>query len=395
MNLYKSKDIKKKQHQLHIIFSFCMLIIMYGYIFLTNYKVNNIVSVNDKFRTSVFLISIIFAIIFICKMLFRIKCLVIDLVILLYTIYSIFLLWIGDSYSTDNLILIIYLPLMYYCGRFVYHKIYNYKYMIELVNYIILICFVSNFIINRVMGGTVGLVNTIYYQLCILPQNLRAESKFIRTSSVILVTFCVFFSGKRTAFLIWTVCMIYFLVLLFSAYKRTIQEKFFVIIAIGIILLISILILDSYISNNYNMSVIERMFQLSSDGGSGRDRLLGIVINELKNNSFIEMLFGHNMKSTALFADGIGAHNDFVELFYRGGIIGILFVILILKKISFFILKTKEVNLKYYGSLICEIVIFFLLMMFSQIVFLASYNCFFAFELAMCIEIVCNNLKLN
>ena len=133
---------------------------------------------------------------------------------------------------------------------------------------------------------------------------------------------------------------------------------------------------------------------LNDDGGSGRDEIAKVIFQELKKNSAEQHIFGHFMQSTALIPGIVGSHNDFLEVYYRSGIIGIILVAIIFIQIIKNIKIIKRINYKLYCSFICELLILFTLMMFSQSVFIAAYNCIFAFEYAYCVEIARKEKKL-
>ena len=375
-----------------------LIVILYSYILITNLKINNIIVDEDnKIKISIFILFIIFSLIYIFSKIVSRHFFILDFLIIIYIIYEFFLLFIGNiTYiHKENIFPILYFSIMFLAGRFVFSKIVFNEQILETINFILLLIFSSCFIFNKVIGGMIGGVNTIYYQLCILPACIRSKLKIVRYLSIVISTFCVFFSSKRVAFLIWIIIIMSFLFIIFDFKKRSLRNKFFISIFCIIFLFISIFFMDTYMSLKYGISVFGRLVQLVSDGGSGRSELLELFFDELKNNTFLQILFGHNMVSTVTFTDGIGVHNDFIEIFYRCGLFGLILMLGIIKKVIKYILKIKIINYRYYCCFLCEFIMIALFMLFSQIIYITSYNCIFAFEIALLVSINRGEIILN
>ena len=375
-----------KNEKINII-SYFLFISLYAYLILTNIKVNSFFYVDNKIRENLLIIMLICGFIYIGKNILNRKYLKNELFIFIYTVYITTLLLIGPADFSENILLILYLPVMYYAARFVYEKIYCKNIKFDILAYIILLIFMVTYVFCRIIQAKVSLTNTIYYQLCMMPLLLRSNSKFIRNSSFIMITAFIFFSGKRVAFIAWFICSLYLLIKSAPKFKKNKQSKF-IYIAIGISLIFLIILgTNYYISRNFGVSIIERMMMLNDDGGSGRDEIAKVILQELKGNSMEQHIFGHFMQSTALIPGIVGSHNDFLEIYYRSGIIGITLIVLIFIQIIKNIKITKKINYKLYCSFMCELLILLTLMMFSQSVFVATYNCIFAFEYAYCVEV--------
>lgn len=386
INLNKSKNIRVKD--------LLLIIILYSYILLTNIKINNmILKVDNNIRILSFILIIYFSLNYIFSRIFSRYYLKLELLVIFYTIYEVFLLVIGNKVYTskEEIFYILYFPIMFLAGRFVFFKVVFNEKILEVMSFILLLIFSSCFIFNKVIYGFVGGVNTIYYQICILPICIRSKSKVFRYMSILISTFCIFFSGKRTAFLMWGVIILLFLFINFDFKKYSWNKKIFIFIFI----LINIFFIDRYITLKYGVSVFKRLLQLTSDGGSGRSDLLKLFFYDLKQSTFFEILFGHNMMSTASFTDGIGVHNDFLEVFYRCGLIGLMIIFEIMRRVFKYILKTKAISYRYYYCFLCEFIIIILFMLFSQIIYLTSYNCIFLFEIALLISINKGETILN
>lgn len=382
---------EKKVGLLNIVY----IVVMYSYILLTNLKINMIIDVNDRVRTAIFLIIILFAFFHIFKMITSRKALVLDIIVVLYSSYTVVLLDIGNSSFFENLIPITYLPIMYLAGRYVFSKMVFNERVLEIACFVLLLVFSGCFIFNRVIIGMMSSANTIYYQLCILPSCIRSKCKPIRFLSLIIATFCVFFSEKRTAFIIWAVIVVLFLFMVFDLKNQSPINKIIICIFCVAFLVCSVFLVDSYISSKFGMSIISRLTQIGADGGSGRSDLLRMVFSELKNNSFLDTLFGHNMIPTATFADGMGAHNDFVEIYYRCGLLGSVLIFFIGARLLKYIRSISQKSYRYYCCFLCEFAMLIIFMLFSQIIFIASYNCLLAFEMALLVNVCRGDVIVN
>lgn len=72
----------------------------------------------------------------------------------------------------------------------------------------------------------------------------------------------------------------------------------------------------------------------SSNIGSARQLIWSSLISDWSNNGWFSQIFGNGFESTTYFTKKVfgknyHAHNDFVEIFYNFGIIGIIFFVLI------------------------------------------------------------------
>ena len=92
---------------------------------------------------------------------------------------------------------------------------------------------------------------------------------------------------------------------------------------IGIYLLITLM--NLFISQN-DLSILERLGNIQDDGGSGRDFVWAHTWRMITEESnVLSLLFGHGFN--AVYSDSmleLSAHNDFLEIIYDYGFIGLL-----------------------------------------------------------------------
>ncbi len=170
-----------------------------------------------------------------------------------------------------------------------------------------------------------GAVADAYYILGMFPLILAYTSKKWIMLPIVVCSVTVAFSGKRAGLLALAVILsIYF----FTAISKTNMHLLkriglFVVIAIAVIALYNLLL---YVDSAYNMRLFERMESLSSDGGSGRDRIWARTISSLREFNVLELLTGKGKGSVREIV-GIQAHNDFLSVMHEHGIFSMLFYI--------------------------------------------------------------------
>lgn len=78
------------------------------------------------------------------------------------------------------------------------------------------------------------------------------------------------------------------------------------------------------------INVIQRFRELATDGGSGRTFIWATVYNAFTNSTTSQHFLGHGIdavsRTVTIYVDtSIGAHNDFIEILFDYGYVGILF----------------------------------------------------------------------
>lgn len=182
------------------------------------------------------------------------------------------------------------------------------------------------------MGSIVGfrlgvirysMVADSYYVLCMLPLLLMYEPK---KSIKLLGTFCtgviVAFSLKRVGLIAFV--MLLLLYYLFEEDRNDVKKKVTTIFKIA--LLFAVLYAGYlYLAKRYNLNLLERMANLSEDGGSGRDFFYKTIIESYINSDLKSQIFGHGRDtlSNILIRNTVhsSAHDDFLEILYNYGLV--------------------------------------------------------------------------
>lgn len=207
-----------------------------------------------------------------------------------------------------------------------------------LVNYSILI--------QMVNSGQTALLGTSYILLYPLPLALCLKNKFWKWLCVIIGAIVVMSSMKRGGVLGFAIAMlIYYFVQ--NLYRH--RSKHFVQIIIATIfsvgLLVSAFITYDNVMNNGHIQ--KRLNNISRDEGSGRGEVIEYMFNNIPNIPTDKLIFGYGYLGSVKFSPlHLSAHNDFLEVLYDYGLIGlavyIWFYILIFKKIKLLIKQKSE-----------------------------------------------------
>lgn len=213
-----------------------------------------------------------------------------------------------------------------------------------------------------VMRLTYGLyLNSCYYSAFFLPFVLESKSRF-KLLNIGIAILPSLISAKRTTFLATLIAVIfyYFADSRNQLHKKTVKNLFALILIFSMIF---------FLINKFNSNLIERMNGLFSDGGSGRDEAVKNVWQLIKRNSVWHHLVGNGPDSLR----GASAHNDFLDVYWKYGILGFLpYIVIVINLFKDYKIAEKIKNV-YFPSYRSCFIIFIICSMFSQLVFVPSY----------------------
>lgn len=166
--------------------------------------------------------------------------------------------------------------------------------------------------------------NSVYYVIPVLPCMMFyfPNKKF---SIMLLVYFIVFFSIKRSAFLIIAISILW---LIYCSYRGIININKYMM---RLIILSAITIVFSLtIGAEYIDAIIGRFYGIAEDGGSHRDMIFGYAFELIQQFDNLHLLFGHGPRYFWSCSQSISAaHNDFLEIVLSCGLIGLVGLLLI------------------------------------------------------------------
>lgn len=159
-------------------------------------------------------------------------------------------------------------------------------------------------------------MNIIYYALAVFPWILINEScnKLFYISSFL----ATFISLKRGAIIALPIMYIIYIVLNEQNRKHT-ARKLLLIIGFFTILIIAFCIVDGYT----NGLMTQRFSAEELATGSGRTDFYKIALNEIANRNLIRFLIGSGIGSSVDLL-GTGVHNEYLEMLFSFGVIGLL-----------------------------------------------------------------------
>lgn len=234
-------------------------------------------------------------------------------------------------------------------------------------------------------GGIVG--NAIYFLLLFLPVTSFISSSLLRKVMYFLQTFMVLISNKRTALI---ALIVYFFVHEWlsnkniSGYKKILKGFAYIAVVLAIYFLYPI------ITQNFDITVFDELSSshIMEDGGSNRFYIYERLWSVQRSSNMSHWLIGSGYNSVLLShicTDGVGgewvsAHNDFLEVLYDYGIIGlglyIAFFSLMIRK-AYGMLKKKYC---YAVPFFCSIAMTIIISLTSHLViYLNYYSIMFVF----------------
>lgn len=203
---------------------------------------------------------------------------------------------------------------------------------------------------------TAGL-NSVFFIVGTLPFFILNKRTIICRCAIIAIVLAIIASRKGVPYLILFALSIY---LFFSL---PVKKKKFVILSTSIIILI-------FIVAALVMPRLQEVFARMSNelieearSGNGRYDIYSKTSQMILNSNNKQLIFGNGYNAVAKTI-GIGAHNDFLEILYNYGLIGLMLYLIFWGALVFRLLRLREQSQAHIVSLI----IFFFGSMFSSMV---------------------------
>ncbi len=162
--------------------------------------------------------------------------------------------------------------------------------------------------------------NYVYWPICCAPAIFMVHNKKFRWLLIGCVLVGIVISMKRSA------VIIAFLVLVFAFLTR--GRNFKQASYVMVLLFIGYFFFNSYFSDNL-LAIQDRMSVIISDEGSGRLPIYQTVWTSITSFNAGEILVGRGF-GTITQTGFSNAHNDFLQVLYEYGIIGVVFYILLI-----------------------------------------------------------------
>lgn len=310
------------------------------------------------------------------------------LLFFLYSLYIIFMLAIGSDFDLPTIMNCLFFPLTFLSSYFFnkeksqFNKIIKIQFLLMIIFYILYL-YSKFYLVNYNPLYNSLIINSIYYLVLLLPFIYSIDNLIMKFIGIICILSAVLISMKRTAFIAMIVSLAIYLLMdkaqNYNNAAKKIKKILFTLIAIAIFSVVY----------NYTASlgfdVFGRLALIESDGGSNRFKIFKLVFIAISKNNIFQMLFGNGYNAVAEATGGLSAHNDFLEILYDFGVIGLMFYMgIYLYLIKYAVIFSRK-HYKYSAAFSASIYIFFFMSLSSHLIFIPTYVAFLAFFWGSCI----------
>ncbi len=214
-------------------------------------------------------------------------------------------------------------------------------------------------------------INSVYYIVMTIPFILKIRNRYIKSIVLLISLIAILYSLKRTVILAIGFALIIYYFIESKLKGRSIKNKFkFLVSSVGFIGIISIIY--NYLSKEMGLDVLAKFISLFDDGGSGRIEIFFNVAKIISESNFINILFGHGYDGVN-FMIGISAHNDFLEILFDYGLIGLMIYMLIIIKLVKYLRAMINEGSNLAPSFAVSLTIFLVSSMSSHLAFVPTY----------------------
>ncbi len=238
-----------------------------------------------------------------------------------------------------------------------------------------IICFIycsALFLINYVVSTSIGLIGYHYIEvnflLTLFPFITLLKNKRFMIILTISTAILILISAKRASSVAFVITLFFYMLF----YGKSPVSKVRSVFIFSAISILSLLLIDAIFPDNFDY-MLHRFTEIESDGGSGRDEsYTSLAIGFFEQNP-VKILFGggFNYVKIAELNNGYSAHNDFLEVAYDYGLIGLfMYLGIYFNLINISRNKYLDRNKKIACKL--SIIIFFILSMISHLVLYAT-----------------------
>lgn len=219
---------------------------------------------------------------------------------------------------------------------------------------------IANFI-----GDESSHIAVAYFPLFILPVLLLPSSRIIRYIAIIITSIIILSSVKRAGLVALGASLIVYILV-----KQIVKGKSKVSVIITFIA-ISLAMGGGlyYLSESTDNDIIERFENISDDGGSGRDILWADAYQNIHNRDIGYQLVGNGYRSAQKVSVlQLPTHNDFLEIWYDFGGIGLILYVVAFISLCFYTLRLIKRKSKYAPHMAMTVTFYFILSFVSIVI---------------------------
>ena len=232
---------------------------------------------------------------------------------------------------------------------------------------------ILSFYIWFLNGGrsSIAAVNAVYFITCLFPIVFLDIKRFMKIIILVSSTACVLLSGKRTALIVLVIAFAlpYLCKLLMSDGKNKLKN-IFSLVALSVL----IVLLYDYLLDKFNITIFERFQNIAVDGGSGRFDIYHAVIEAFNNSGIINKVLGHGYNG--VFNYGVtftSAHNDFLEVLYDNGFIGLTLYLCFIGGVISTAIKLLKNRMETSFAVLSALMVFICMSITSHLVIYPTY----------------------
>lgn len=294
-----------------------------------------------------------------------------------YLFLTIFML-VFHGYSTSNMLNELFFPVTFIS---IYYTLYNTNNRtLEQIIFIQMIFGVVLFVVYIYAfffeGRVQGIYkSTCYFTCCVLPFVLASKNDLSKILGFVICALPTLLTSKRTSFISMGVAAFIYILIVFRHNPRKWHVILFVSFTIAFFL---------YLSEMVNTNLFSRIQAMDEDGGSGRLDIYSEVFYAINNSFFGDWLIGHGVYKVYATSDGLGAHNDFLEMFWNYGFVGFVVYVAIIIKLIKNCKVIKRHSTKLYAAYCASIAQFLVCSLFTDLIFVPSYIALFTMFWALC-----------
>ena len=164
-------------------------------------------------------------------------------------------------------------------------------------------------------------VTSVYYILCCMPYIILLHNRKVKTAFIVSIALTIAFSLKRSALVVLVACG---LVMFIKEYNSTARVKRNMIIAIFTFMIFALFCLPMVLKVNNSALGLLWKTRFTNGATDRIDIYLDIWKNFLSSD-VLSILFGHGQNAVLRTSSyGLSAHNDFLEILFDYGIIGLI-----------------------------------------------------------------------
>ena len=192
-------------------------------------------------------------------------------------------------------------------------------------------------------------------------------NKKVKVAFGVIVVMLLLFSTKRAGVAAVILGLTFYYVVQ-AHIASTLREK---LKRYGVYLFLGVaaFLIGSYVINKYEISIIDRFNDISTDGGSNRVFIWLDVMNHFDASNILEKIFGHGFHAVFYKVQPYGyqrmAHNSFLETLYDYGIVGLVFLFVLIFKLFKYFFEMIKSKYKYAPAMAYSIVPLLFLSLFS------------------------------